>query len=59
MDPGGVPDELSNELDAEQMVVARIAPTMHIYLLKHGGIAAKAHCIAFPQDVQKPATILP
>jgi len=28
-------------------------------MLKHGGIASRGHCIAFPQAVQEPATILP
>lgn len=32
---------------------------MHVHLLKHGGIASRGHCIAFPQAVQEPATILP
>lgn len=32
---------------------------MHVHLLKHGGIASRGHCIAFPQAVQKPATNLP
>ena len=38
--------------DAEQMLIARLAPTVHVHILKHGGIA-------FPQAVQEPATILP
>ena len=42
-----------------QMLIARLAPTVHVHLLKHGGIASKGHCIAFPQAVQEPATILP
>ena len=45
--------------DAEQMLIARLAPTVHVHSLKHGGIASKGHCIAFPQAVQEPATILP
>ena len=49
MDPKAVPEILS----------ARLAPTVHVHLLKHGGIASKGHCIAFPQAVQEPATILP
>lgn len=49
MDPLPIPVELSGMSgmsDAEQM-------------LRHGGIASKGHCIAFPQAVQEPATILP
>ena len=59
MDPGLVPEELTDLTDAEQMLIARIAPAIHVHMLKHGGIAAKGHCIAFPQAVQEPATILP
>ena len=59
MDPMAVPEILSNMSDAEQMLIARLAPTVHVHLLKHGGIASKGHCIAFPQAVQEPATILP
>jgi len=28
-------------------------------MLKHGGIAANGHCVAFPQKIDKPAKILP
>ena len=59
MDPMCVPEELSGMSDAEQMLIARLAPTVHVHILKHGGIASKGHCIAFPQAVQEPATILP
>ena len=59
MDAMAVPEILSNMSDAEQMLIARLAPTVHVHLLKHGGIASKGHCIAFPQAVQEPATILP
>jgi len=59
MDPMAVPEILSDMSDAEQMLIARLAPTVHVQLLKHGGIASKGHCIAFPQAVQELATILP
>ena len=59
MDPKAVPEILSNLSGAEQMLIARLAPTVHVHLLKHGGIVSKGHCIAFPQAVQEPATILP
>ena len=59
MDPMCVPEELSDMSDAEQMLIARLAPTVHVHMLKHGGIASRGHCIAFPQAVQEPATILP
>ena len=59
MDSMAVPEILSNMSDAKQMLIARLAPTVHVHLLKHGGIASKGHCIAFPQAVQQPATILP
>ena len=57
MDPMSVPEELSEMSDAEQMLIARLAPTVHVHMLKHGGIASWGHCIAFPQAVQEPATI--
>ena len=46
-------------LHAEKTLIARLAPTVHVHLLKHGGIASKRNCIAFPQAVQEPSTILP
>ena len=56
-----VPEELSDMSDAEQMLIARLAPTVHVHMLRHGGIASRSrgHCIAFPQAMQEPATILP
>jgi len=59
MDPMSVPEELSGMSDAEQMLIARLAPTVHVHMLKHWEIASRGHCIAFPQAVQAPATILP
>ena len=59
MDPMSVPEKLFDMSDAEQMLIARLAPTVHVHMLKHGGIASRGHCIAFPQAVQEPATILP
>ena len=41
MDPMAVPEILSDMSDAEQMLIARLAPTMHVHLLKHGGIASR------------------
>ena len=41
------------------MLIARLAPTMQVHMLKHLGIASRGHCIAFPQAVKEPATILP
>ena len=60
-DPMSVPEELSEMSDAEQMFIAtcRLAPNVHVLMLKHGGIASRGHCIAFPQAVQEQATILP
>ena len=42
-----------------QMLTARQAPTVHVHLLKHGGIGSKGYCIVFLHAVQKPATLLP
>ena len=59
MSPGLVPNELTDLTDAEQMLIARLAPAVHVRMLKHGGIASRGYCITFPQAVQEPATILP
>ena len=59
MDPLSVPEELSGMSDAEQMLIARLAHTVHVHMLRHGGITSRGHCIAFPQVVQEPATVLP
>ena len=45
--------------DEAQMLIAKLAPTVHVHMLKNGCITSKGHCIAFPQAVQEPATILP
>ena len=45
-----VPEELSDMSDAEQMLIARLAPTLHVHMLKHGGIASRGHCNAFPKE---------
>ena len=54
MDPLCVPEELSEMSGAKQMLIARLAPTVHVHMLKHGGIASRGHCIASPQAVQEP-----
>lgn len=59
MDPGHVPEELSGLTDAEQMLISKLVPIVQVHMLKHGGIASRGHCIAFPQAVQEPARILP
>ena len=41
MIPMSVPEILSGTSDAEQMLIARLAPTVHVHMLKHGGIASK------------------
>lgn len=43
MDPGLLPAELTDLTDAEQMLIARLAPAIHVRMLKHGGIAARGH----------------
>ena len=59
MDPGLIPKELQNLSLVEQQLISRLAPVMHIHMLKHGGVSAKGHCVTFPQDVNEPARILP
>ena len=58
MNPGPVPDELK-DISIEQQLICRIAPAIHVHMLKHGGIAANGHCVTFPQNVNQPALILP
>ena len=58
MDPLSVLEELSGMSDAEEMLITRLAPIVHVHMLRHGGIASRGHCIAFPQGIQEPATIL-
>ena len=59
MDPMCVLEELSGMSEAAQMLIARLAPTAHVHMLKNGCITSKGHCTAFPQAVQEPPTILP
>ena len=59
MDPGEVPAELIGLSVVEQQLICRIAPAIHVHLLKHGGIASSGHCVSFSQDVNEPAQILP
>ena len=59
MDPGDVPGELNNLSVVEQQLVSRLSPAIQVHMLKHGGIAANGHCVAFPQYVNEPAQILP
>ena len=55
MHSSGVVWNVRCEADAGSEAGANCACTM----LKHGGIASKGHCVAFPQAVQELATILP
>ena len=59
MDPGKMPNELKNLSIVEQQLIARISPCINVHMLKHGGIAANGHCVAFPQEIDKPSKILP
>ena len=59
MDPGPVPPELTDLTVVEEQLICRIAPTMSIHLLKHGGMAANGHCVAFAQAIEEPMKIFP
>ena len=59
MDPGPVPEELQNLSITEQQLICRISPAINVHLLKHGGIAAKGHCVTFPQEINEPAKNFP
>jgi hypothetical protein len=50
---------LKNLSIVEQQLIARISPCINVHKLKHGGIAANGHCVAFPQEIDKPAKVLP
>ena len=41
MDLFSVPEELSGMSDAEQVLTARLAPTVDVHMLRHGGIASR------------------
>ena len=56
MDPGPVPDIMQGLSLVEQQL---ISPAVQVHMLKHGGIASSGHCVAFPQNVNEPAQILP
>ena len=59
MDPGPVPEALSDLSIVEQQLISKISPAIHLHMLKHGGLAAKGHCITFPQAIDEPAHVLP
>ena len=59
MDPGEVPEELQDLTLIEQQLISRITPVMSVHLLKHGGMAANGHCVAFAQQIDQPAQIFP
>ncbi|CAG2228402.1 unnamed protein product [Mytilus edulis] len=49
MNPGEAPLELANLSVVEEQLISRISPCINIHMLKHGGIAANGHCVAFPK----------
>jgi hypothetical protein len=59
MDPGPVPPELLGMTVVEQQLICKISPAIQLHMLKHGGLAAKGHCVTFPQEVDEPARIFP
>ena len=59
MDPGKVPAELQDMTVVEQQLICKIAPAIQLHMLKHGGLAARGHCVTFPQEVDEPARIFP
>ena len=59
MDPGVVPPELDGLTVVEQQLICKIAPAIQLHMLKHGGVAAKGHCVTFAQAINQPAQIFP
>ena len=55
MNPAEVSAEFFNISVVEQQLIFSI----HVHMLKHGGIASSGHCVTFHQDINKPAQILP
>ena len=59
MDAGPVPDIMQGLSLVEQQLISPISPAIQVHMLKKGGIASSGHCVAFPQNVNEPAQILP
>ena len=46
-DPGEAPAELTGLSVVEQQLISRIAPAIHVHLLKHGGMVSSDRCVTF------------
>ena len=54
-----LPVELRYLSTVEQLLISRLAPIMHIYMLKHAGLSSKGLRVTFPEEVNEPSHILP
>ena len=59
MDPGSVPEELSQLTFVEEQVIARSHPLITVFKVKGHQYAYKGNVISFSQDVKELATQLP
>ena len=60
MIPCPVPTELQGLYQCEEMLIARVFPTMQVYMKpRYGTISYKGHVVTLPHNVQKIADILP
>ena len=55
MYPGPVPDIMQGLSLVDQQL---FSPAVQVHMLKHGGMTASRFCVAFPQNINKPAQIL-
>ena len=55
MYPGPVLDIMQGLSLVEQQLISH---AVQVHMLKHGGIAARGYCVAFPQNINEPAQIL-
>ena len=60
IDPGWVPQKLSDLTQWEEMLIVTAFPVMHLYVRKrHNTISYKEHALKLHQNVQNVANILP
>ena len=59
MQPTEIPPELQGLTTMEKVVIRKVAPMMQIYTRRCGKLGLKGHSIAFMQDLQPIANVLP
>ena len=56
MDPGEVPDELSDLTDIEKLVIAQAHPVISLYQIKGAQYGYSGNVISFKQNIQNYVT---